>query len=347
MQPFFGTQTRRELPQNEGLFSMASNDYLGISKLSLQEEFIKKYAHLALGSASSRLLCAKNEEFVSFEESLRLAYGMDALLFNSAYVANLGVISALALIKDVLFVCDKHVHASIIDALILGKAKFKRYPHARLDLASKILANRKQKYAVVVSEGLFSMDGDSTKMDEFCALKSNNVYLYLDEAHSYGVLGSSGLGLCKDYAKMLDFVVLGFGKAGFSQGASLLCKKEFKQFFINKARGFVYSTALSPFITAWNHFVFKHIPSLNAQRKHLQRLNSLAKKLNPSLKGESCILTLFFADKKGANKASLNARKNGFYVPVINPPTVQKTCLRLTLNASMSEENIKDLLSVI
>lgn len=331
------SKNSRYLPKDESLINFACNDYLGLqTRYDLKESFFKNQNNLKLSSSSSRLLNIDSKIYTDFEEKLEFVYKKPALLFNNAYMANLGCISSLSSLKDVVFLCDKSVHASIIDALLLSKASFSRFAHNDMAKIKASLEKYKDKNIVLITEGLFSMQGDFAPIKELIKLKKSyeNLYLYLDEAHSFGVCGESGYGLAKDY-RGFDFVILGFGKALYSVGAAVICEQNHKELFINKARSLIYSTALPPLNVAWSAFVFDKLPSLSYERQKLEKLKTYIKSKLTKLKGELCILSLP-CDEKDGKRLFKHLKARGFYLPIMRPPTVQKPCFRLCLNANMS-----------
>ena len=293
------------IKDNKRMLNLSSNDYLGIATdRELREEFFDTIdkESLLLGSTSSRSLSGNYRIFTQLEDYIAAQFSnKSCLLFNSGYHLNISCMQALSEFSNVLFVVDKFVHASIIDGLRLGGKRFMRYTHNDMQSLASILEKTHNQYEsiIIVSEGLFSMDGDLAQLDSLCAFKQqySNVMLYLDEAHSVGVFGENGLGLASlGYENSIDFLVYTFGKAIGSFGACMICSPHLKDFFINKARGFIYSTAIAPINVAWNLFVFQKLKTMKDRRKHLLNLSELLRKecakYNISLMGEAQILSL-------------------------------------------------------
>ena len=344
------------------LLNLASNDYLGISlNDSLKEEFLASHAlSLPLSSASSRSLSGNFRIYEEFEAYLSSLFsGKRALLFNSGYHLNISCIQALSSLDSVLFLADRFVHASVIDGLRLGKAKFKRYAHNDLDDLGRILESTHQKFdsVIVITEGLFSMEGSLAKLEGLCALKKKykNLLIYLDEAHSVGVFGDDGLGLARKLGLdcEVDFLVFTFGKAIGSIGASMLCAPAYREFFINKARGLIYSTALPPFNVAWSFFVFKKLASFVADRDRLTSLASLLKKeclrLDRPLVGEAQILSFLTFSNEAALSLASRIEDEGFFSPAIRSPTVPKDAarIRISLTALLDEDSLMRLAAAL
>ena len=216
----------------ERMLNLSSNDYLGLAERSdWKAEFLEtdEGRQSLLSSSSSRLLTGNFPEYELLEQTIARSFGREAvLLFNSGYHANTGILPALAGKRD-LILADKLVHASIIDGLKLGEATFKRFRHNDYDQLERLLAVEREHYETifVVTESLFSMDGDLADLDRLVALKRcyPNVMLYVDEAHAIGVRGERGLGLAEETGHLadIDLLVGTFGKALASMGAYLVC----------------------------------------------------------------------------------------------------------------------------
>lgn len=347
---------------NKRMLNLSSNDYLSIATdIELKQEFFditdKKY--FLLGSTSSRSLSGNYEIFTQLEDYISSNFNnKSCLLFNSGYHLNISCIQALSEFSNVLFVVDKLVHASIIDGLRLGGKRFMRYTHNDMQSLASILEKTHNQYEniIIVTEGLFSMDGDLAPLDSICAFKKqyNNVMLYLDEAHSVGVFGENGLGLASlGYADSIDFLVYTFGKAIGSFGASMLCSSHFRDFFINKARGFIYSTAIAPINVAWNLFIFQKLKSMQKRRKHLLNLSKLLQKecakYNINLIGKAQILSIITYTNENALLLSNKLSSLGFFAPAIKTPSVppNTTRIRISLTSNMKEEMMLEFVSAL
>lgn len=335
---------------NERKLNLSSNDYLNLS--SLQKDFFKNNEYFNLSSDASRLLCGGDYVHKDFEDYLSLIYKKQALLFNSGYCLNLSCISALSKLKNSLFLCDKNIHASMIDGLMLNNANFKRYKHSNLDeLKELLLLNaNKYDYIFILSEAVFSMDGDILDVDKLIQLKKEfkNVYLYIDEAHSIGVLGQNGYGL--SYLNDIDFCVLTFGKALASNGAVMLCADIFKEYFINTARSLIYSTSISPIIVAWTFYLFKQLKNFDNLRQNLKELSLL---IDEELKSKFKIdgtLHIKMLRLNSNEEADFYAKKlflNSYYLPAIKKPTTLIPSLRFSLKANFTKEEILKFCKVI
>lgn len=350
------------IKDNKRLLNLSSNDYLGIATdRELREEFFDTIdkESLLLGGTSSRSLSGNYRIFTQLEDYIAAQFSnKSCLLFNSGYHLNISCMQALSEFSNVLFVVDKFVHASIIDGLRLGGKRFMRYTHNDMQSLASILEKTHNQYEsiIIVSEGLFSMDGDLAQLDSLCAFKQqySNVMLYLDEAHSVGVFGENGLGLASlGYENSIDFLVYTFGKAIGSFGACMICSPHLKDFFINKARGFIYSTAIAPINVAWNLFVFQKLKSMQNRRKHLLNLSELLRKecakYNINLMGEAQILSLIAHTNENALLLADKLSHKGFFAPAIKTPSVPPNTarLRISLTSNMQEEMMIELVSTL
>lgn len=338
------------------MLNLASNDYLNVATdVELKQEFFDTITqeNYLLGSTSSRSLSGNHKVYMQLEDYIAKSFdNKECLLFNSGYHLNISCVQALSLLENVLFIVDKFVHASIIDGLRLGGKRFMRYTHNNMQELADILTKTHSRYdiIIIISEGLFSMEGDCANLESLCALKKqyHNVLLYLDEAHSVGVFGDSGLGLAHHLglAHCIDFLVFTFGKAIGSFGASMLCPAHYKAFFINKARGFIYSTALAPINVAWSFFVFQKLHTLQTRRKKLLALSAFLQKKclhhNITLIGEAQILSLIVYTNKHALLLANKLMESGFFAPAIKTPSVPPNTarIRISLTSNIQEEQL-------
>ena len=234
----------------------ASNDYLGIStKEDLRKEFIETNNSL-FSSASARLLTGSSKEYEELENTLADIFNKESsLIFNTGYQANLGVISALVEKGDVVF-SDKLNHASIIDGMQLSRGEFYRYKHLDYNHLEKILKEKRSQYnrALIVSESVFSMDGDMVDVDKLIELKNKyNCILMIDEAHAFCAIGDYLGGI--SYNKDVDIITATLGKAVGSFGAFCVSKHEIISYLINKSRSFIFSTSIPPVNIAWSNWL--------------------------------------------------------------------------------------------
>lgn len=341
----------------------STNDYLGIaSDRSLQLEFMESDDNRMspLTSSASRLLASRQDEYAALESKLSELYGTPALLFNSGYHANTGLVSSLS-DKSTMVLADRLVHASIIDGIVLSRAPFSRFRHNDYNHLESLLKreyNRYNRFLVIV-EGVYSMDGDMADISSLVALKRRypKVTLYVDEAHSIGVSGPSGLGLVERYYRTVptsergevDVVVGTFGKAIGSYGAFCVTSNHIRNFAINTARSFIFSTALPPICCAWTRWILDQMVNMDDRREHLSELSQRLKNVLSGYQSKeataSHIQPLIVGDAVKAVELSRHLAEIGFKVLPIRTPTVPPGTerLRFSLSASMSLDDIDGL----
>lgn len=351
--------------QGATMLNMTSNDYLGIAgnKIihqdfynSLTEENILE--NYGLGAASSRLLTGDNFSSHALEQLICQEYRKPAcLLFNSGYHANIGILPALAGKND-LILSDKLNHASIHDSLRLSRADFKRFRHTDYDHLTVLLQKYRSKYerVFIVTESVFSMDGDEANLSKLVELKNKyDCLLYVDEAHAVGVFGHKGLGKVEEMAVIdqVDLIVGTFGKAFASVGAYVVCSKEIVDYLVNFSRSLIFTTALPPVVTHWNRYIFKRILEMFAERKALMDLSSRLRRklLDLGLKtgGNTNIIPVIIGDNLKAVQMAEKMREHGYLIFAVRPPTVPEGTarFRLSVTAVMDWDDIADLPSLI
>ncbi len=338
----------------KGKVNFSANDYLGIAAdETLREEFYALHPNLNCGSTSSRLLSGNYEGYELLESELASAYQREAaLVVNSGYHCNVGLLQALSQKGD-LILSDKLNHASIVDGTQLCQAKVVRYRHNDLDHLEQLLQTKAADFdkVFIVSESIFSMDGDRADLKRLVDLKTQfAAMLIIDEAHSVGVCGEQGLGLAEecDLIADVDIIIGTFGKAFASAGAYLICDEVIKEYLINFMRTLIFTTALPPIIVAWNRFVFQKNLTMQSRRQHLSKLidlfsSHLGKNFN------SPIIPIIFGDNHKTVLKAEQLQQKGFTVFPIRPPTVPfgTSRLRLSLSATMSKDDILKLLEVV
>lgn len=333
----------------------STNDYMGLaSRRDLQERFMAdpELRMTPMSSSASRLLASHQREHTALENLLSTLYGRDILLFNSGYHANSGIIPSLAE-GSCHIVADKLVHASIIDGMVLSRARFTRYAHNDMEQLDRILAKvtPTAERVLVVTESVFSMDGDSADIEALARLKRRypNVLLYVDEAHAFGVCGERGLGLSQKYPEV-DVIVGTFGKAAASSGAFAAVSPDIKRYLINRARSFIFSTALPPITSAWTRFMVEQLTGMDAERRHLGHLSAM---LHPALSGgtgsPSHIQPLIVGDPIKAVDMSTRLLALGYKALPIRTPTVPAGTerLRFSVSAAMTDEDIRGVINAI
>ncbi len=336
------------------ILDFSTNDYMGLGeRIDLREKFFNQESNrlLPMSSSASRLLASSQEQHNRLEQLLADLYGRPALLFNSGYHANTGIIPALAE-GNTLIVADKLSHASIIDGMVLSRTSFTRFPHNDYSRLERIVSDAEGKYdrILIVTESVFSMDGDCSDIERLAEIKCRhkNTMLYIDEAHAFGVKGKYGLGMSHDSAAYSDVdVVIGtFGKAAASAGAFATMTATVKNYLINRARSFIFSTALAPMTSAWTRFMVETLTEMDEERAYVNRLAScLHDALHITDMTPSHIAPLIVGDARLAVKISQQLLALGYKALPIRTPTVPAGTerLRFSLSATMTENDITGL----
>lgn len=363
------TASARLCRQGREYLNLAGNDYLGLAGNPAlirefyaaleQENLVEQYGP---GSGASRLMTGNHEQYSRLEEGLAQYYHKDkALVFNSGYHINIGLLPALARKGD-LILADKLCHASLIDGMRLSKAKLIRYPHLNYDRLEHLLQKycsgssvshgQKKQTVFLVTESIFSMDGDCADLPTLVRLKEQyGAVLYVDEAHSVGVRGQKGLGLAEeqDVVDQIDLLVGTFGKAWGGQGAFVVCKETIYNYLINTARSLIFTTALPPVNIHWLNFI---LPIIRKMSKEREQLAELARQVRYTLQkaglrtcGESHIVPVIIGDEGQTVAVVEQLRQKGFWVQAIRIPTVPRGTarLRLSLTAAMKAEQLATL----
>jgi 8-amino-7-oxononanoate synthase len=345
------------LYKGQKLLNIASNDYLGIStNKALFNEFASQINQkdYQFSSASSRLLSGNYNIYTKLEKLISEIYNKEeSVVFNSGYHANTGILPAITTKQD-LIIADKLVHASLIDGFKLSNANFKRFKHKDYKQLENILIKERNNYQniFIVSESTFSMDGDNADLQKLVNLKKQyNAFLYIDEAHSIGVYGKNGYGLCEELNLIddIDFIVGTFGKALASVGAFVALNSEFKDIIVNKSRSLIYTTALPPINLQWTYFILNKLPKLSAERDKLILLNKeiiqLFKNNGINIKAERHIVPIITKSNENTIKINNQLLEKGYFVSAIRYPTVpiNTARIRLSLNSNLNIDELKNL----
>ena len=337
----------------------SSNDYLGLSHHPrLIEESKKAIDKFGTSSSASRLMSGDFELHHQLEEKTsRFKNKEAALVFNSGYQANLGIISALYGKADCIF-SDRLNHASILDGILLSGARFFRFQHNDVGHLKSLLRKERNKFhkALIVTETIFSMDGDRAPLKELVRLKERyNCAIMVDEAHATGIYGRQGAGVVQDEGleKRVDFIMGTFSKALGGFGAYLAASKKIVQYLINTCRSFIYSTALPPSV------IVSDLVGLELARKEPQRRHALLecaeffrsglRENGFEVKGNSQIVPLIVGENSRTVKLAKRLQKRGYWVLPIRPPTVPQgqARLRFSLTFWHSREILQRLMDEI
>jgi 8-amino-7-oxononanoate synthase len=333
--------------------NFSSNDYLGLTQNKIIKKSIiagiKKYGN---GSGASHLISGHYEIHDQLEKLAAENLGFDkSILFSSGYCANMGVINALCDRND-LILSDRLNHASLNEASLLSKSKFIRYNHLDLKHLEGILKENDGRRKLIITDAVFSMDGDLINLPALISLcEKYDAYLYIDDAHGYGVLGENGQGILEHYYPKLDLkpkqkkriiYMFTLGKSVGISGAIVVANKEIINYLIQKAKTYIYTTASSPAIACGIITSLSIVKEGKKLRNNiLKSINLLRDKVkNKILIGKSItpIQPIFINDTSKSIKVSEMLLRDGFYVPVIRPPTVPKNTSRLRISISALHE---------
>jgi 8-amino-7-oxononanoate synthase len=347
------------------LINFASNDYLGLSQnSSIKKAIISGINKYGNGGSSSHLVSGHTEAHQNIEKITKNNIGFaSSILFSSGYLANLGIITTIAE-KDSFIYADKLNHASLNDACILSRGKFIRFPHNDMAaLENHLKKNKTKKKKFIVTDGVFSMDGDIANIPELVKLaKKYDAYLYIDDAHGYGVLGKNGQGVLEHYeqkdsikkiAKDRIIYTLTLSKAVGVSGALVCANKKIVDLVVNKSRTYIYTTAEQPALMYGIKRSFDIIKKNHSLRRkvndHIYLFRRLINHKNLLVDSITPIQPLVIGDDKKVIKISNLLIELGFYVPAIRPPTVPKESarLRVSISALHSKGDIKKLAQAI
>lgn len=331
------------------LLNFCSNDYLGLANHPVVVEALQEGAqNYGAGSGSSHLICGHGIAHHALEEELADFTGFKrVLVFSTGYMANLGVISALLGRGDRVFE-DRLNHASLLDAGLLSGARFKRYAHRDLQALAKLLAQHPTGTQMVVTDGVFSMDGDIADLPELSRLcESFDATLFVDDAHGFGVLGEYGRGVLEHHGLAPDSVsvlVGTFGKAFGTFGAFVAGSEDLIEYLIQRARPYVFTTALPPAIAQATRASLKIVKSEPWRREKLAALVARFRRLAlqyelPLLESNTPIQPLLLGDNQRAIDAADRLLRKGMFVTPIRPPTVPTGSARLRITISAMHED--------
>lgn len=350
----------RELEILHGV-DLSSNDYLGLaSRPEFKQAVLDAVSHAeSMGSTGSRLLSGNARAWEELEtEFAEFAGTESALYFGSGYAANVGLLSSILKPGDIVF-SDECNHASLIDGMRISGAKKIIYPHLDLDFLAKALAEHRGSggATVIATESLFSMEGDFAPLDRLLRLaRASGAELVIDEAHAIGVYGPQGRGLAAQHGieREAFAIVHTCGKALASMGAFVCGGATLKQFLINRARTFIFTTAAPPYLAAQVRAALAFVRSANSGRAHLQ---NIATALRQELRArglrcgnaESHIVPILLGSNEMALHVARQLHRDGFVVRAIRPPTVPPGTarVRLSLTSNITPAQVHRLVSAI
>ena len=340
------------------LINFSSNDYLNLSTdRELIGEFVEKYKNdneFIFSSASSRLLTGTSKIYKKLENHLASLFQKEScLLFNTGYQCNLGVVSSLVNRDDVIF-SDKLNHASIIDGMKLSGTKFFRYRHLDYENLEELLKKNRNSYkkALIISESVFSMDGDIADIRKLIELKQKyNAYLMIDEAHAFGVFGENLAGVSDENGirENVDIITATLGKSFGAMGAFCVSNKVIIYYLINKADSFIFSTALPSVNIMWSDFLISE--KFDFVREKSLKLRNLINEAHLYIKdgGLTQIIPVIIGENNKTVKIAQELQSKGFYILPVRPPTVpvNTSRLRLSLTSDITKEEFKTVIDIV
>jgi len=341
------------------LVNFCSNDYLGLANNDHALAAMRRASEtFGCGGGASHLVCGHSSEHHALEEELADFTGRDrALLFSTGYMANLGVIQALADRSSVVYE-DKLNHASLLDGALLSRAKLQRYRHLGLDQLRQQLSTDSSSRKLIVSDGIFSMDGDAAPLSELAEVaEQHRAWLMVDDAHGFGCIGATGGGLaemCGMTQDNLPILVGTLGKAFGSFGAFVAGSETLIESLIQFSRTYIYTTSIPPAVAAVSRANLQIIRTESWRREKLMSLVAYFRRACeaeniPIMLSSSPIQPVLIGEEKTALALSEYLREEGFWVGAIRPPTVPEgtSRLRITLCAEHSEAQVEQLVSAL
>jgi 8-amino-7-oxononanoate synthase len=342
----------------KALDNFSSNDYLGLSQSPyLKERAIEFTSRYGVGSGASRLVSGNIDIYEQIEEKLARLKGTEtSLLLCSGFQTNVTTIAALTAGSHVRAFCDRFSHNSMMQGVMQSGSKWTRFQHNDLEDLKKRLKRDPAREAAskwILTESVFSMDGDCADIDALVQIASDNdANLFVDEAHSTGVLGERGMGLAA--GKNVEIVMGTFSKACGSFGGYIACKAVTRDFLVNFCSGLIYSTALPPAVLGAIDAALDLVPKMELQRKTLKEYSNYVRaELNrlhfSSGESKSQIIPVIVGCELDAINLSKFLEDEGILAPAIRPPTVPTNSarVRLSLSAAHTEEQIQRLITVL
>jgi 8-amino-7-oxononanoate synthase len=345
--------------EGQRLIDFCSNDYLGLARHpKIAAAMCEAAGHIGVGSGAAHLVTGHGREHAALEEEIAAFTGRErALLFSTGYMANLAAICALADRGEVVLL-DRLNHASLIDGALLSGARFSRYAHGDGAAAEKALIEHKDEVSVLATDGVFSMDGDIARLPSLArACLKKKAWLVVDDAHGIGVLGPRGRGTLEHYEMDSDEapVLVGtLGKAVGTFGAFVAGSNDLIELLIQKARTYIYTTALPQPVAAATRMALRLIDEESWRRERVlaltARFRAAARQLDLPLGASDTPIQPVIL---GTAEAALGAQKAlweaGFWVVAIRPPTVPAGTarLRITLSAAHTESQVDALIETL
>ncbi len=351
-------QSARVIVDGREYTAFCSNDYLGLAAdprlAAAVRAGVDRYG---VGAGASHLILGHSAAHHELEAALAAFTGLPrALLFSSGYMANMGIVSALAGRGDAVF-ADRLNHASLNDAVLVSRAAFKRYAHGDMAALARLLENTKARRRLVITDAVFSMDGDLAPVPELLALcEQYDAYLLLDDAHGFGVLGARGQGVLEHFVVSSPRIIYmaTLGKAAGVSGAFVAGDAAVIETLIQRARSYIYTTATPPLLA---QALLASLPLIAEEGWRRERLRELITQLKQQLAGFPLqlmpsitpIQPLLVGGNDAALDLSAHLAAQGLLVPAIRPPTVpQGTArLRISLSAAHTADDVARLTAAL
>ena len=353
-----GSQGANVSIAGQDYLSFCSNDYLGLANHpELIEAVCKGAQQYGVGAGASHLIIGHHTSHHKLEEMLADFTGFPrALLFSSGYMANAGVVSALVGRGDEIY-SDKLNHASLNDAAMLSHAKWIRYPHLDLAILENRLSVSQAKCKLVMTDAVFSMDGDIAPVSELLVLcEKYNAWLLLDDAHGFGVVGNEGRGIISHYGLSSPRIIYmaTLGKAAGVSGAFIAGQEIVIEALIQYARSYIYTTAMPPLLS---YTLLKSIELIRREGWRRRKITKLTEYLKNNLKflrwtllpSDMPIQPVIIGENREVMQVRNELQNRGILVPAIRPPTVPKSSarLRISLSAAHTIKDVEQLATVL
>ncbi len=353
-----GSQGTNVSIAGQDYLSFCSNDYLGLANHpELIEAVCKGAQQYGVGAGASHLIIGHHTSHHKLEEMLADFTGFPrALLFSSGYMANAGVVSALVGRGDEIY-SDKLNHASLNDAAMLSHAKWIRYPHLDLAILENRLSVSQAKCKLVMTDAVFSMDGDIAPIAELLGLcEKYNAWLLLDDAHGFGVVGYEGRGIVSHYGLSSPRIIYmaTLGKAAGVSGAFIAGQEVVIEALIQYARSYIYTTAMPPLLS---YTLLKSIELIRREEWRRKKITQLTEYLKNNLKflrwtllpSDMPIQPVIIGESREVMQIRNELQNRGILVPAIRPPTVPKSSarLRISLSAAHSIKDVERLVTAL
>jgi 8-amino-7-oxononanoate synthase len=346
----------RSLKYQYPKIDFSSNDYLGFSKNGLIQKKVEGINSVS-GSTGSRLISGNSQLVEALEKEIAQFHsGESALIFNSGYDANVGLLSSIAGKRD-LIIYDELIHASVHDGIRMGYAKYYKIKHNDIEHLKRLIERNKDivDNIFIVVESVYSMDGDCAKLKDIIQLCDNKkTFLIVDEAHAIGVFGKEGRGLCNEFGieEKCFARLYTYGKAMGCHGAAIVGSKDLRDFLINFARSFVYSTALPPHSLLMIQAAYELLVESDNRiklKENINYFNSLIKEDDKFISSTSAIHCRLFPGNHNVDIIESQFEKSDMFVKGIKSPTVKEGAerVRICLHAFNTKDEIKKLVEII